>query len=809
MAAKALDFRGRLSFPIAPEESAGFNPQKLPLLFGLNESGFGGWYPIGAAQTWHNGIHLAVSAGTPVRSMARGTIVAARIVKPSSKGKFEFGTPSFVLIKHAMTILENPAESDFNNWETRDVEFYSLYMHIDISAEHSATIPWLRSFVPFLEENTCSGDTLARINVAEDGPDKKTKIGLNCRTAPVKHGNRLVPGTLIRVIPQGTIVEVSNKEEDEWKSVNVPSMRLTDVWVYSGGNRLAEVKDFEDQLNAFQEGGCAKFNYPVESGEIVGHAGLIRPAQLSRFEFSDIEGLHLEVFSAKNVIGQPDMKQWTLVEDDTGDDVLCEFEPLTKKINRPSVLSKLGWDTTDFVTLDEIHSYFKTLADADKTWLRGLITHNTSYWSIDWSEMAKSNEAWAKEFDFTDADAQVADRYMWWEECEKKGVDLPPRDGGKALVYHYHPLSLMKYLHEHLPPVPLFYVKRGDQEFVVARPDDIEIATHEKVWVYEADAPDWLLGRGYSYGANQGIGYSSDKTLYAMLIKPAGLPGIPALDASSRHIWASLWHSEGSLEAINTYDSAFLSFGPIQQTAGPGADEGELEGAFYHVKTANAALYQKLLGAFKLDVASVTGGGGIDTGYFTLDGKVLKSQADKAVLRDFIWAYRCVKAMQNETFRRLFLEHGFKRISVLKGLTAKVGGKEVKLGDIYKMELSLALLLDAHINLTSLVASSDGIWAKAAKSALGLGANDPVNMGTITRDQEYAMIAKIIQLRNQSGMTDKVMRAAYIVLCAKDLDDALAKKFGYDSVEDIKTGTGLSPTKIADQYMYGFLEHSR
>lgn len=122
MAARAIEFRERMSFPVVLEadgkadgKEAHYDPRPLETYFALNEAGFGGWYPIGAAQTWHNGIHLAVPEGTPVRSIARGTIIAARLADPPTEERGRYGTPTFVLIKHTMEILENPKETDHNS----------------------------------------------------------------------------------------------------------------------------------------------------------------------------------------------------------------------------------------------------------------------------------------------------------------------------------------------------------------------------------------------------------------------------------------------------------------------------------------------------------------------------------------------------------------------------------------------------------------------------------------------------------------------------------------------------------------------
>lgn len=85
----------------------------------------GGWYPVGANQSWHSGIHLTSPKGTPVLNMMEGTIVAvrnARIV--------DLGNPGFVLVRHER--LEDLKDGK----APTPVYWYSLFMHLETMEKH-------------------------------------------------------------------------------------------------------------------------------------------------------------------------------------------------------------------------------------------------------------------------------------------------------------------------------------------------------------------------------------------------------------------------------------------------------------------------------------------------------------------------------------------------------------------------------------------------------------------------------------------------------------------------------------------------
>lgn len=90
------------------------------------ETAPGGWYPMGANQSWHSGIHLTAPRGTPVLNMMEGTIVAVRNVKT-----VDLGDPSFVLVRHERE------EDQGNGQKAVTVYWYSLFMHLEPMAKES------------------------------------------------------------------------------------------------------------------------------------------------------------------------------------------------------------------------------------------------------------------------------------------------------------------------------------------------------------------------------------------------------------------------------------------------------------------------------------------------------------------------------------------------------------------------------------------------------------------------------------------------------------------------------------------------
>ncbi|QRK11159.1 hypothetical protein JQX13_14435 [Archangium violaceum] len=815
----------RLGLPLGKQDTVIFNPKNeadqaaLAALYKNNEEGPGGWYPIGLSQTWHNGIHLSSpDITTLVRSIAPGRIVAARLrmkggEAPASPKEYRFGGPQFVLIRHELKVLENKCatERDPTKWTFRDVKFYSLYMHLHLPEASTRNIPWLTSFLPFLgpqPEADASGPSrqFVRIDVERDGYNKP--FGLNFHGKPVKKkGGALSQGARLTILKKGTLLEVLTPTEEEapfaelgYTKVKAPTEGNKEGWVRSDDKQLAPLPEFSAQVEALTKGGCARLDYPVSAGECIGLVGAVKPHGGM---------VHLEVFSEENLIEKDDLSQWHLFEGDKDDDPLCEIQGLPKE------LEPLAYNSSALLTSEQVKKAFTELGDTQRQFLRASITRNNSFWAVEWKDVKKNNEGWAKEFDLTDDDVKDATALMWWKEAKDAGVALPD----KPFVYHYHPLALLEYLAARLPQAPLFYVERNGEEFIVVKPSELNKKEKEKVYVYDTGEDSWLLGIQEGKGIVRLWIHPGGQNLYELLVKGEAASHVPSLAADMKSVWASLWRSEGALSGVNTWDSSFLSFGPFQQTIGRDDEKGELSGALDYVKNHESGkeLFKKYFQDHGFDVANVSGPQGMRTGQAVVDGKVLKTAADKELLREFIWAYRFVKAMRDPAFSKLFLEAGFKRLQLLRNLEHDFGnGQKFKLSQIHKSELAQALLLDAHINRPAFLSKADapaalgeGLWIQPAKDVLGKLEKNPLGsagfkLEHITAEHEFEMIKSIIQLRNKSSMTTPAKRAAFIVLCVQgfDANDDVAKACGYASRDDV---VKKAEDKEAGQHKYGFL----
>ncbi len=80
-----------------PKARAMSNAEKY---FRNTELGKGGYFPVGANQAWHTGIHLNIEPGTPVKAPADGVIVAARNADPTPN----MGSANMVLMRHKLEI---------------------------------------------------------------------------------------------------------------------------------------------------------------------------------------------------------------------------------------------------------------------------------------------------------------------------------------------------------------------------------------------------------------------------------------------------------------------------------------------------------------------------------------------------------------------------------------------------------------------------------------------------------------------------------------------------------------------------------
>ncbi len=233
-------------------------------------------------------------------------------------------------------------------------------------------------------------------------------------------------------------------------------------------------------------------------------------------------------------------------------------------------------------------------------------------------------------------------------------------------------------------------------------------------------------------------------------------PGaFPNLSPSRLRVMSAVSVNEGKLEAINTFDNAFLTFGCFQWTAGAGDAAGELPAMADLLKQTNAAAFDQLLGQFGLDVASVNSPAGqTPTGFFSLNGAVLKSAADKQnKLRTLEMAFRFFRAGQDDRMRQVEVEYAASRIDLFyRDPNHKI--RNLLIADFVSSEFGVALILDEHVNRPGHI---PGTLANAVNQFIAAsGKSDP---STWNDQDEAGLLNKYINIRNGTSMTDSNNRA--------------------------------------------------
>jgi hypothetical protein len=220
------------------------------------------------------------------------------------------------------------------------------------------------------------------------------------------------------------------------------------------------------------------------------------------------------------------------------------------------------------------------------------------------------------------------------------------------------------------------------------------------------------------------------------------------LTKSERNVLLATAENEGNLDAINTWDANFLSFGMFQWTAGQANAKGELASLLHRLQTTQPSTFAHYFGEYGLS-ASV--GGNPAYGDLSIKGKTLKSSDDKAKLRDYGWIYRFVRSSRDPSVQQTQIVHAIDRLDQFyyQPKNALLG---LSLSEVVTSEYGVALLLDNHVNRPAHPVKS---LAKAI-SALGYSKEKIVNGDDQT---ESALVRRYLAIRHDTSMTDSKSRA--------------------------------------------------
>lgn len=222
------------------------------------------------------------------------------------------------------------------------------------------------------------------------------------------------------------------------------------------------------------------------------------------------------------------------------------------------------------------------------------------------------------------------------------------------------------------------------------------------------------------------------------------------------HVLHAVVQNEGSLDAVNAYDNAFLSFGILQWTAGTASEKGELAAFLSHVKDRHPAFFQKYFGAVGLDVTGIVGGDNFPAcGHLVLHGQRLDRPEKKEILRQADWVYRFWKAGHDPILQRAEVDYALARVNIFyRNPAKKIMGRFV--AEYVGSEVGVALLLDQHINRPAHVPGTLGDAVRDLAEDLG-------NPSDWDDAAEQRLLDRYLQLRHRTSMTDSQKRARQIL----------------------------------------------
>lgn len=244
----------------------------------------------------------------------------------------------------------------------------------------------------------------------------------------------------------------------------------------------------------------------------------------------------------------------------------------------------------------------------------------------------------------------------------------------------------------------------------------------------------------YTYGAQQAIHYinaNKDK------LRNLGMTD------SSMNVMVAVSENEGNLDAINTWDNSYMTFGMFQWTIGAGANKGELPALLKKIKKVAPDLFHTYYGQYGLDVSSDTGN---VYGYFTLNGKKVRSTAAKEKIRSNEWSFYLWKSGQDDIIKGVEIEHALSRLKTFYWSERyRINGHLI--ADIVTSEYGVGLILDNHVNRPGYVKPC----LVKAMNQTGLG--DPENWSTAEERKLIEAYLRIRATHGRSPMTHANNRA--------------------------------------------------
>lgn len=314
----------------------------------------------------------------------------------------------------------------------------------------------------------------------------------------------------------------------------------------------------------------------------------------------------------------------------------------------------------------------------------------------------------------------------------------------------------------------------GEPETSTQKSDVVIIEEGNKVYYQYLDNPTkQYLGKKFKKGIFR-IGAQNTETFIQE--NPAILSDLK-ISTSEVNALLATSENEGNLDAINTWDNSFMSFGMFQWTLGSGGNNGELPALIKLVQEKYPKSFEQYCGQFGLTVSADTNG---TYGYLLYKNKKVDSSAEKQFFRSNIVAYRFAEAGKDKNICAVQILHAINRFNLFYFKnTSKLGGN--KLIDLVSSEYAAALFLDNHVNRPGYLFSC---VAKAIQN-LGISYDWLKNGGD---QEEMTVINEYLKVRETYGsspMTDAKNRAA-VTKRYLDAGKLSAKKRSFNSNHSLR-----------------------
>ena len=237
---------------------------------------------------------------------------------------------------------------------------------------------------------------------------------------------------------------------------------------------------------------------------------------------------------------------------------------------------------------------------------------------------------------------------------------------------------------------------------------------------------------------------------------------LPGVSPSLLNVMEAVSENEGKLEAINTWDDAFMTFGVFQWTAGQTNARGELAALLARLKREHGAVFEDLFGRHGLDVLNLLAGpphkpGTIPVGFFSLQGETLNSSENKEKLRTLEWAYRFWLAGHDDTVRKVQIKQAMDRIHIFyRSPKHLINGRFI--ADYVTSEAGVALLLDQHVNRPGHLPKT--ISQAVDQLSRQRGSDNPAAWSDA---EERELLQEYVMLRSGTTMTDSDKRAQVVL----------------------------------------------